>query len=108
MNDYQPNVGDFLSCLLVTDTRVYEVVATTEKTITVRETDDGDRTWRDPLVDQGASPVILTEQVVGEDNPTRVMRRRKDGTYRIDNGGYPLRPCRQCEGVPVRRTDYRF
>lgn len=102
----------FVAQLLVTDTMVYEVVGRTPCTLKLRRTRDGERITKDMLVD-GADvpecpPVLWTEQVPDEDAPVKVVRRRKDGTYRLFRTGYALHPCSEVDGRPVRRTDYRF
>jgi hypothetical protein len=106
--NFTPQVGSFVQYTMVTDTVVYEVVKVTAKTITVRPTIDGPRTWRCELVDHNDYPVIRTEQVVDETQPVKVLRRRQDGTYRLCDSASPLRPPYMVEGVPVRKTDYRF
>ena len=106
--NFTPQVGSFVQYTMVTDTQVYEVVKVTAKTITVRPTVDGPRTWRDENVDQGPFPVVFTEQVADKAQPVKVLRRRQDGTFRLYDGAFPLRPPRMVEGVPVRKTDYRF
>lgn len=100
----------FVAALLVTDTLVYEIVKRTPQTLTLRRTKDGAHRERDTLVDGGtdpdAPPVIWTEQVPDPDGRTQLVRLRKDGTFRLY--GNPLRRCTEINGMPVRRTDYRF
>jgi hypothetical protein len=102
----------FVAYTLVTDTRVYEIVGRTAKTLKLRPTSDGERNIRDTLVDGGTSdecpPVIWTEQVPCPDAKVITVRLRQDGTYRTWRTANPLRPCTEIEGVPCRRTDYRF
>lgn len=102
----------FLAALLVTDTVVYEIVGRTAQTLKLRHTRDGERVTRDTLVDGGTSPecppVLWTEQVPDPDGRVHVVRRRKDGTYRLHRSANALRPCTEIDGRPVRRTDYRF
>lgn len=98
-------VGDFVSHTLVTDTRVYEVVKVTPKTITLRPTSTGD-----VLESDGAPyPVVYREAVrqpySGSD---KVLRVRKDGTYRVDDWAHPLTIARMIDGKPVSRTDYKM
>lgn len=98
-------VGDFVSHMLVTDSVVYEVVKVTPKTITVRPTSAGD-----VLQTDGAPyPVVYREAVrqpySGSD---RVVRLRKDGTYRMGDWARPLHLARMIDGKPVSKTDYSF
>ena len=100
----------FVGEILVTDTIVYEIIARTTKTITVRRTKDGaSKPERDLRVDGGTDPqcppVMWTEQVPDENGNVSVLRLRKDGTYRMGRSSNPLFAI---EGTPKRRTDYRF
>jgi len=80
-------VGDFLSETLVTDTQVWEVIETTAKTVTVRDT------RRVEGVIQSPSPMFVRYAVEPDPGSKAVVRRvRKDGTVRIENWSRPLRP----------------
>jgi hypothetical protein len=100
-----PAVGEFLSQLLVTDTIVYQVVAVTECTIRVVPCKRGEPVHVD-RIDGNPYPVAWLE-AIPTDGPPRTVRRRQDGTYRPADGN-PLRPCRQIDGKPVSRVDYRM
>lgn len=100
-------VGDFVSYTMVTDTQVYEVVAKTAKTITVRRARDGD--FKESKHEGGNPyPLVWTGQVADPDAEPRVLRWRKDGTIRSHRSGNPFRFATVIEGHPVRYTDYRF
>jgi TRAP-type uncharacterized transport system substrate-binding protein len=99
-------VGDFLSSLLVTDTLVYEVVGVTPKTIKIRRAKDGE-VVRSENIDGNIYAVTYTGQVPNPAAAVRTVRLRKDGTYRIHYWS-ALLPCHTIDGVPVRRTDYRY
>lgn len=105
--DFEPQVGDFVSYTLVTDTQVYEVVKRTPHTATLRRTRPGEN-LRSENRDGNPYPVVHTEAVSDPTGPTQVVRRRKDGTFRIADWSRPLRPATEIDGKPVTRTDYRF
>lgn len=94
----------FVRETLVTDTRVWEVIKRTPKTITIRSTQ---RTGEIVRSDNDGSGYPVNYEVVAPDPDGRVktVRLRKDGTYRTYQGGKALRPV---EGTPTERTDYRF
>jgi hypothetical protein len=85
--------------LLVTDTLCWEVVAGTEKTLTLRLMSRGEVT----STTGGPYPVVHTEALADEDGYTVTVRLRKDGTYRIA-GGNPI----HFTDSPSFRTDYSF
>jgi hypothetical protein len=95
----------FATETLVTDTVAYDVVRHTAKTITVRRRRHTDVNRRDPHVDQGPYPVIWTETESDPTYPQKVLRLRKDGTYRTHSSSNPLRFTNE---APEVRTDYRF
>jgi len=99
----------FVTEVLWTDTRCYEIIGRTACTLKLRSTKDGDKVTRDLLVDGGTvpecPPVLWTEQVPNPDGFVKTVRLRKDGTYRMGRSANPLYPV---EGTPERRTDYRF
>jgi hypothetical protein len=99
------SVGDFVQEVLVTDTLVYEVTATTAKTMTVRRTRDTG-TVASENRDGNPYPVVYTGQEPDPGGYTRLVRLRKDGTYRV--GSRPLRPAWRVDGQVVRYTDYRM
>lgn len=104
--DFQ--VGDFLVETLVTDTRAYEVVGRTAKTLTVYPCADGAVVKRENR-DGNPWPCVWTaiqscdERVKSAE---RVVRLRKDGTYRVSSWA-PLRHAPLIDGVPCTFTDYR-
>lgn len=100
-------VGDFLQYALVTDTRVVEVVAKTAKTLTLRPAQDGD-TVRNDNIDGNPWPVTWTAQVADHTALTFQLRQRKVGGFRYAETYGQLYPAHTIDGVPVRKTDYRF
>ena len=101
---------EFLTELLVTDTRTYEVIARTPKTITVRTTRPTGEKWSE---NRDGNPYPCVWHVVGpdENGHTYTLRLRKDGTYRMGQGANPLRPAKTYDtsgGLPAEFTDYRF
>lgn len=87
--------------VLVTDTRAYDVVKMTAKTVTVRPRVRGEVVYSD-----GAPfPVVYNETVESPEAPTRVVRERKDGTYRMGAGCNALM---FTSVPPTTRTDYSF
>ncbi len=106
-------VGDFVSELLWTDTVTYEVVATTPKTITIRHTKDTGR-GRSMGPEGNPYPIVLSEVTSNPLGETKVLRLRKDGTFRTGEGMRSMWLAHRCEfdndGIksPVRKTDYSF
>lgn len=96
----------FLSDTMVTDTRVFEVVAATDKTIQLRHTVTGEVLQRQHR-DGNPYPLVWAEAIVQPSAKIITVRRRRDGTYRV-NGGSPLRPATIVDGRPVTYTDYRM
>lgn len=94
-------VGDFVEEMLVTDTRVYEVIKTTPKTITLRGTKSGEKLEND-------FPIILTEALTDPLGKLSTLRLRKDGTFRTHKNGWNINPARTVEGKPVRKVDWSF
>lgn len=88
---------------LVTDSRPYEIIARTAKTMTVRGMK---RTGKFENVHIGGNPYPVNYEQAESDPEaeTYVLRLRKDGTYRLYRGGNPLRPTKD----PVFVTDYRY
>ena len=104
---FEFKVGDFVSETLVTDTRTYEVVATTAKTIKVRTTSQGD-VVKSESRDGNPWPLTWTEVVSDPNGRVFTLRLRKDGTYRMGDGANRLRPATVVDGKPTSYTDYRF
>lgn len=102
----QPKVHDYLEHPFVTDTQVYLVTKVTDKTITVVTTKDGENKWIDRR--GGPYPCVYQEVVADPQGLEKVLRRRKDGTFRIANYCNPLRPATTIMGKPVEYTDYRM
>lgn len=88
---------------LYTDTRCWEIVARTPKTITVRPTQDVGEP-RSENRDGNPYPCVYYPQGPNPEAPTYVLRQRKDGTYRFGDGGSPLRPTDR----PETFIDYRY
>jgi hypothetical protein len=90
----------FMTETLVTDTRCWEVVKQTAKTITIRQMRKGDEVYNDgaelPVVGHIAMPYL--------DGYTMTVRLRKDGSYRTGNG---MRPLKETDR-PIFYTDYKF
>jgi hypothetical protein len=85
--------------LLFTDTICWEVVASTAKTLTLREMMKGAMV----STSGGSCPIVRTEALPNPHGRIATVRLRKDGTYRI-RGGHILR----FTDTPVFRTDYSF
>lgn len=96
----------FLAEVLVTDTRVWEVIRTTAQTITLRATKRGAIVKR-KNVDGNLYPVIWTEALPDPDGLVITRRIRSDGTVRTGSFANPLRPATEIDGVVVDYTDYR-
>lgn len=99
-------VGDFLSEILVTDTRIYEIIKITAKTVTLRDTKRGAVVRS---VNIGGNPYPVSYEAA-ESLPTaltRTRRIRKDGSIKMANWGHPMYPAQTIDGIPVSRTDYR-
>jgi hypothetical protein len=109
VNNYRK--GDFLSELLYTDTLIWEVVATTAKTITIRGTR---RTAKEKRSDNGSPYPIVYREVVSDPNRlTKVLKLRKDGTFRTGRGMNALRLAPKMDfgsGIesPYDKTDYSY
>jgi hypothetical protein len=96
----------FVSELLYTDTRVWEVVKRTAATMTLRSTLRTDDTAPVEGMDPGAYGLRVMRTRV-EPNPageTIVVRRRKDGGFAIGSN----RRLRAINGTPYEVTDYRY
>lgn len=98
--------GAFLAETLVTDTRVYEAVKVTAKSLTLRGTQRGDVLRRED--DGSGYPMVWHEAKSYPELDTFVVRVRKDGTVRRGEGARPMRPAQLIDGKPVEYTDYRF
>ena len=93
----------FATETLVTDTVAYDVVKSTAKTITVRRRRDTEVVAQQLL--GGPFPITTraTESVL--DAETKVLRLRKDGTFRTADWANPLK---FSETEPTTRVDYRM
>lgn len=106
MSTHPFRLGDFAEEILVTDSRVLQVVRATRATITVRTTKRGENV-ADEFIGGNPLPVTYNAVVPDPDGHTRTLRMRKDGTFRTMRGGNPLTPAATREGRTVTRTDYR-
>jgi hypothetical protein len=108
-------VGDVISELLVTDTLMWQVIKTTKHTVTVALMSDTGLSWS---FDTGIPyPVVYNEVKLTNTNQTRLMRRRKDGLFWINDWRVAHKTQRTQNneaqnGFSVstyaRRTDYSF
>lgn len=96
----------FVSELLWTDTRVWEVVKRTNATMTLRSTKHTDRSEPDMACDPGAygTRVVRIEVESDKHGHTVTVRRRRGNHFAI-GGGRSLRPV---TGTPYARVDYRY
>lgn len=101
------SAGDMLVEMLVTDSVGWEVVATTAQTLTIRRTKTGKIVQSDNL-EGNPYPLVWEEMVPNPDAQQHVVRRRGDGTFRVDRGARPLFAAPVIDGIPVTRTDHRF
>ena len=101
-------VGDFLQYTLVTDTVVVEVVKKTDKTLWLRTTQVGEKVRVDN-VDGNPYPVIYDEILANpETGKVFKLRERKNGGFRYAETYGTIYPATTIDGVPVKRTDYRY
>lgn len=105
---YEPQAGDFVSELLVTDTRVYEVTRRTASTLWLTPCRKGDVVKRENR-DGNPWPLIWNEAIPYQGGDLIRVGRRKDGSYRLGSyaGADRLRPAFMIDGRPVTVTDYR-
>jgi hypothetical protein len=96
----------FVAETLYTDSRVYEIVKRTPRTLTLRHTAQGPILRREDW-SGGGYPQVWHEAVSDFRGGTFVVRLRKDGTYRTGTSSRPLRPAQYIDGKPVDFTDYR-
>ena len=87
----EPKVGDFLVYTMWTDTRGYEVVGVTPKGIKLRLTVDGPKVTSENR-DGNPYPCVWEEMLPDPDGEVFLLRRRKDGTFRVADWANPLRP----------------
>ena len=99
--DHPVQVGHFVQEILVTDTRVFEVIKVTAKTITIRDTRPGEKLSNENMI-------VLTEALSDPNGTTRTLKLRKDGTFRTRNGSSNLTRAREFNGSPVRKVDLSF
>lgn len=95
----------FVSETLVTDTRVYEIVRRSDRSLWLRPCVSGEIVKRD---NTGRFGVVWNAAI--PDPTGRVFRvgLRKDGTFRTGPGARALHPTRLINGTPVFRTDWDF
>jgi hypothetical protein len=100
----------FVYEVLVTDTRVYEIVERLDRktvTLKLRATRDAGPAVTDERCDKGAYglSVVHIPQEPDPTAPVRTVRLRQDGTFRVSSW-CALRPCSD-QDHPARRVDYR-
>lgn len=100
-------VGNFVEYTMVTDTQVFEIVGITPSGLRIRGTVTGELKHSENR-DGNPYPVVWRECLPCPEAVTQLVRRRKDGTYRIASWAGRLRPAQMIDGVPVKFTDYRF
>lgn len=105
----QVQPGSFVSYSLVTDSVTYEVIKTTERTITIRRTKQGE-VLRKENYGGNPYPVLWKECVSDEEGRTMTLRQRKDGHFGPKCGASysRIRHATLVDGKPVQRTDYRY
>lgn len=106
MHTYDFNVGDMVVYTMWTDTRGYEVVKVTPKSIVIRPTDTGE-IIRSENRDGNPWPCVFREMLPDPTSDTVRCVRRKDGSFRVASWARPLRPAPVIEGKPCTFTDYR-
>jgi hypothetical protein len=106
------HVGQFIDARLVTDTEVWEIIGKTAKTITIRDCR--------PVMDGNGYGLHLGTwphlEYAVQSNPgaiTRVLRLRKDGTFRMARWARPFYPAVEREfpdgkTYPVEYRDWSF
>lgn len=104
---FDPQVGDFISETLVTDTRTYVVTKVTAQTIRIQGTSQGEIVKSENR-DGNPWPCTYREAVRDPEAPIRTLRRRKDGTFRVAGWANPMRPATMVDGKPCTYTDYRM
>lgn len=99
-----PTVGSIAAWTLVTDTVLADVIKVTAKTITIRPRVSTRKELRRIETESGY-PIIwmATESLVLA--PTRTVRLRKDGSYRISGSSNRMR---FYDSDPGQKTDYRM
>lgn len=96
--------GDFIQCMLVSDTCVFEVVKTTPHTITIRST----KTLDGNLNENKDDWVVFRPVDSDPQGRVQTLRRRKDGKFRLPGMRGSMSPARTISGIPVSRVDYSF
>ena len=107
---YEVTPGMFITQDLYSDTLIWEVIKTTDKTITVRRCKNGEIVHREDRNGNGW-PQVYTEALPDEDGTVKTLRERKGkrGHYSFDRDGRRgTYPAREIDGRPVKLTDYRY
>ena len=104
-HDFQP--GDYATETLVTDTRVHEVLAVTDNSVTFRST----RRIADAC--EVVGPMLTHYPVQPDlDGEVRTRRVRKDGTIRLSDWSRPIRKASlkqfDCGTYPYEFVDYSY
>ena len=106
---FNPIEGEFVSEMLETDTIVYQVVASTAKSLTLQRTLSG------RLMENAPNNVSYHQAVPWLNLPVDIagevqirLRRRQDGTFRRRKRAHAIGPAFYIRDVPVTRTDYSF
>lgn len=105
---FQPAVGQFVSETLVTDTRTYEVVGVTAKTMKIRTTIQTNNVLRSENRDGNPYPCTWHEVVSDPTGKVFTLRLRQDGSYRFGRNSGKFRPATLVDGKPASFTDYRY
>lgn len=85
--------------LLITDTVCWEVIASTSKTVTLRQMKKGAVV----STSEGYLPIVHTEALSDHKGEVVTARLRKDGTYRVSGNALHF-----TDTPPTFRTDYAF
>lgn len=101
-------VGMFVDARLVTDTEVWEIIAKTAKTITIRDCHQLIGSDGHPLM-AGTWPHVEYAITSNPDGFVQTLRFRKDGTFRLARWARPLYPAHLQEFPDGNRypTEYR-
>lgn len=99
-------VGDYIAESLASDNRIWEVVKTTAKTITLRSTKRGELVKKENI-DGNQFPVAYYAVESDPEGATRILRERASVRpgYFAFRFGYPVNIMK---GQPLKKVDYRY